>query len=856
MATYDETLTESIGCGDAIAPTTAFKVSSSESIAASETTSVIFNANSQLTESISCSEVIDDLNPTVNASITGSDSNAAGFNSNASATSRVALKVQDMATANKVLSMYLYSKGKQTERHFYAQMSDGDVVEASHIPPTVTTGAFGTSVFTATSTSHIPASWSTYNDFLIYSNGVDPHQIYPGSNELIRQLIVYDGEDATIATIGDVGTDQTYLVTDGDSTTSTNINGIGASGYGRLFIRTPVPASSFTFTFEPGCINDSAVQLSVIYAFNGIWETCSDVVDGTDNGTSSMSQDGTISFTPLTGEMSLYSYGNVGFWYCLEYASEIASSVDVCITEIKYSSTWSGIHNMWDGVPISASEVWRYVDADSAWQLYGSSAIDMSDFSTSDKLVILSPEKLLGIYIDVGETPNTSGGSMTVKYYSSSSVGTATETDFGSKIDATSNASKSGWVTFDNQYDATLSQFQGSGYYNYVYIITSSVQYPSDVTVNIELMPYYDISELGNGMCSCQWKNRMVYTFAKYPQDIYITSAGNPMVLNGEDFIVRRTGDGRANKVVAMKPFYNELMVFQEEKGSQGGCITIWTGTDPSNYWPLVLSTKLGTFSQKSICVIEGLFINTEGTQTEKLICYFLSRNGVFATDGKTIVCISDDVKPYFDPTSTDCIRSGYEHECWLDYDVTYRVLRIGLVTGSSATAPNTFLWYDPFGPTNRRWGTDELVHPISCHAQVESGSGQYPYLQVGGGTSDGYVYLLNYGTNDDGTAINQYIDHELDYHGYVIHCRELVIRCKTQSAGNITITPYENGVAGTARTVSMVAENANETTRRHKLTDINSEGNHIKIRYANSTLDQQMYLLDCGYDLVAYRYR
>ena len=38
-------------------------------------------------------------------------------------------------STNRVMSLFQFSKGKKTERHLYAQMSDGDVLEATAGPP-------------------------------------------------------------------------------------------------------------------------------------------------------------------------------------------------------------------------------------------------------------------------------------------------------------------------------------------------------------------------------------------------------------------------------------------------------------------------------------------------------------------------------------------------------------------------------------------------------------------------------------------------------------------------------------------------------------------------------------------------
>jgi len=120
-------------------------------------------------------------------------------------------------STNKVLSLYQFSKGRRTERHFFAQWSDDDVWEATNNPPTTTTGAFGSSVFTGSSNS-IPGSWSQLSDLMLFSNGVDQHQIYAGTQNYVVKFIKFSDTAATPNVPTD-GTDYSQEVTDGLTST-------------------------------------------------------------------------------------------------------------------------------------------------------------------------------------------------------------------------------------------------------------------------------------------------------------------------------------------------------------------------------------------------------------------------------------------------------------------------------------------------------------------------------------------------------------------------------------------------------------------------------------------------------------
>jgi hypothetical protein len=161
----------------------------------------------------------------------------------------------------------------------------------------------------------------------------------------------------------------------------------------------------------------------------------------------------------------------------------------------------------------------------------------------------------------------------------------------------------------------------------------------------------------------------------------------------------------------------------------------------------------------------------------------------VALSDGKGIEIISGDVQHYFDPRKAVCIRRGYEKEHWIDYDSLYKVIRVGLVCGPTATAPNVFLVYDV---ENATWMDDELGQPLSCHAEVEGASGQFPLLQIGAGANDGMIYQLNSGYTDDGVPIEAYVMQEFDGGGHDLHLNEIVLR----ASGACTVTPYADDVA------------------------------------------------------------
>lgn len=237
-------------------------------------------------------------------------------------------------------------------------------------------------------------------------------------------------------------------------------------------------------------------------------------------------------------------------------------------------------------------------------------------------------------------------------------------------------------------------------------------------------------------------------------------------------------------------------MVWQKEKGTQGGCFTLFEGYDPSTYGKLLLSTKLGALNANSAVVVENVVVAAESNDVVKTVVFVLSHYGVYMSDGRMCQMISDQIRDRFDPTLTaTCIRAGYEEQMWISFDSAYGVLRIGLVCGTTATTCNVFLVYDL---EDHEWSFDVLGQNLASCCEVEAGSGNLHVLQCGGGVADGTIYQLNNGTTDAGTAIDAFVTMEIDGGGLVINVKDMVL----SKSGALTITPYAYGVAQSTHTI------------------------------------------------------
>jgi hypothetical protein len=487
-------------------------------------------------------------------------------------------------------------------------------------------------------------------------------------------------------------------------------------------------------------------------------------------------------------------FGRSGYWLKITFSAALTAAT--CIAEAEYTGPMQSIKNIWDGVLVDAIEAQVYISATASYRVYGGAAVMVGGNTASDYVYFATADPCEAFYIDVGAIPNVVAATTinSLEYWNG-----ATWTSVGTFVDGTAGLSKAGWLTFARLSATQPLEFNNAKYYAYWYRFTVNKTITTGMTIWIQYQPYFDIGELGISQCCAAWKGRAVYTFNRWPDYLYISAQNNAQGLNGNDYGIIQVGDGRAYKVVAMRKFHNELMVWQEERGEEGGTLTLIEGYSPSTYGKLILSSRLGAMNAKSVAVVDGVLTSTATDEVIKTLAFALSRYGVYVSDGRTCSLISDDIQNYFDPNHSNCIRRVYEDQMWLAYDSTYNVIRLGLVCGATATLPNVFPVFDLVDKT---WSFDVLGQELSCAIDIGAGSGQAPVVQVGGGIDDGKVYLLNSGVNDVATAIDAFVTMELDYRGLVFNLREMILRIKNEQGG-CTITPTINGVAQEAKVIA-----------------------------------------------------
>lgn len=742
---------------------------------------------------------------------------------------------------NNVETLYQFIKGRVTESRFFAQMDDGDILEITPSPPS-TTGTL-TEEWSGTS-SQLPATWAQNDDLLVMANGVDMPQTFGGDYSLVKKFVKFDGTAAP-PDFPEEGFDYTVDVQTVGVTEYADVSSLDTyANFECFYIMTPVPVNSMYIYVDPANYNDNASVMSVYYRkSDNTWNSVGNLSDGTADSGDTLAQSGYVTWDAVSDEIDHYQYGMDGYWYQFRVSAQLGSSTH--IFKAIYQASFQDFANLWDGVPVDAIEAMVEND-DFGYETYGSGAVDLDTLTSGNKIYFASTDPIEAVYIDVGSTPNASGTSLTsLKYWDGNSW-----TSVGTVTDGTSGMLNTGWMTFPRQSDVEPLHFESTQYYAYWYEMIWDSALAADMIISIQVRPYFDTADFGEaGYSTRTYHDRMTYSFDKFGEYLYISASALPQVLNGEDYGIIEMGDGRANHIRVSHNFYNNLLVWQEEKGVEGGCTTLLQGYDPQTYGKLVLSSRIGIMNAKSAVVVEDVATSAKEPEKVKTVAFWISRYGVIATDGRSLAVISDEIQNYFDPNDSNSIRRGYEDKHWIGYDSLYGILRIGLVTGTSATECNTFLVFDL---ADKVWYFDTFnasAYVPTCFAEVEGSTGDHLVYQMVGDT-DGTIWRTNTGTADGSYAIETYVDIVFPAGGLRMVLAEMIIQCKVQSAGNITLTAYDNENSRATKTLSMTAERTNETVRTHRF-HMNVRSRLLAIRLAHSTVSQDMYLENLGVKLL-----
>jgi hypothetical protein len=543
-------------------------------------------------------------------------------------------------------------------------------------------------------------------------------------------------------------------------------------------------------------------------------------------------------------ERPMVMFGRSGYWYRFDLDSDQATET-IAFNSIKYNGDFRLIENVMEELPGYIIEA--QVQHGDEYSTYAASTVDLGGLIETEYLYISTALEPWAFYFEVGGTPNIQGAtSVTViEAWTGEAFEAVTSVE-----DDTNGLANTGYMSWDRtSRTAKQRAFQANKNYTYWYRIKFDETLDSTTTVAILALYHHDINKFGRaGLVSTMWKDRGCYTFSGFDRDIYVSKINRVNILNGEDYAVLTPGDGRYNAVTAMLPFYNELMVFQKEEGSLGGCLTLFEGYSPETFGKLVLSTRLGSFSQQSVCIVDASTDTTRTTDVTQTQVAFISKYGIFFTDGRTIRRISGPIDDIFDPEKTSYIDVNPGSGHWISYDRAGNCLRLGIQTVASTTGTPDI--YPVFNLDGNFWTFDVFIgQSITAFAEVSAVSGDIDSLQYVAGkdlvsTTD-LIYRCVGGSDYDelATGVKQGIEMvlrpEFSSGGNYLKINEFTIRTSAQEDYTMTKAVYENGVLDSdeAETFTMESQDTNGLVFRERILEnlqLNSQFG-IKLTFVNT---------------------
>jgi len=767
--------------------------------------------------------------------------------------------------------------------YIYTQQASGIIRQSDDQPPDEYYGyEFGDDVWDPTYSPESPnafgvsrpGSWSQFREAVLFSGGKGNHVHYAGEQVYPSKIVQVAYEPLT-GFPEYVDTEDSFDITEfvTDKSSNNNPYRIDSTFYGHddawLMICCDFPA--YRWDFEMAVVSYGGDVLG--YFFDGLWGWTLMTTGFTDT-TGGFGQDGYIRHESprrrtqqsSIGEQPTWNFGKTGYWYA--FAVDISD--DWCSFRlITYDGDWDEYRNVPDGEKVYAVEV-QVEQLSNDYYTYPGDTIDVGALAINKDVFVGFEAQPLFLLIDPGTTPNITASTVMSLATPDEEDGWATN---ATTVDLTNGLEQRELVMWDvGSMDTQLKRSINGSLPLFWVRLRFSKLISDDVIISIRaVLKAPPVGNFGEaGLCSTMWKDRACITSSRLPRDIYVSAKNRPCVFNGSDFAILTPGDGRYNDVTAMLPFYNELMVFQNEGGADGGCITLFEGYSPETFGKLVLSTRLGTFNAQSVCIVDGTEGTTRTTDVTQTQVAFISKYGVFMTDGRTIKAIHDPISNYWNPKNDECIIMSNDFgalggiypdeddsvsvQHWIAYDRQSNVLRLGLISGNSPWKyPDIFPvyhlnsgnwtfdeypnhWLTAFADVNAYEGPDTLQYCAAMQADQEDYYSSV-FRSVAGQTWD----MDNFTSPYDGiqVSIDGTLRWEFSNGGNYLEIKELVMRSSSEVKYELTKTIYENGTLDSDETETNTMEAAgNDLTYRVRMLESVQLNSHfsIELTWTNTT--------------------
>jgi hypothetical protein len=585
---------------------------------------------------------------------------------------------------------------------------------------------------------------------------------------------------------------------------------------GSIYLGAIRPLDGFKLTM--GTANATASTMSVYYWTGSAWVSVSNLFDGTSASSKSLAQTGSVTFDSTESAAKVkYIDGVVVYWYKIALTA-ISSLTSVAHATV--SCPFQTIKDIWDAfpVPIDSFQIYddsayveatlnvrenEYVSTDT-----GTYADISSLAAGTDYFICGFSERISGAVLSFvagsgNSTPNTVA---TVSYWSGTAWVSVGDVADGT-IEAGISLANSGAITWSpptagSEFTSEISNTAQLHYYKFTFSqalsATTYVYYISAIPVQRDISAY-KFPFLANDrlwLC-CDEKGKK--------NSVICSAEGSSSVFNGYDTVEIEFGDD--TEVMGASWLYSQYgsSIFNISLFFKKNETWALVGNGPENWVKYRVSDVVGCPTPETIKVID---IGPQSAQTlNRSLAVWQGSDGIYSSDGRTPIKISEDINDKFDQRATSPIYSSKVDDSvatWDSYNKCYHWL---WASGTSSTLNEEYvLDFEKLGWFNiDRTSTKDLQYAI----EVEDTTGlKYNY----GFIDTGYMLRLEYGNDFDG----QDIAHTVHFGDMVLAGGSIVVetdadyfcvmaKAKTSTSSEITFTHYgDSSTTGTSWTKSV----------------------------------------------------
>lgn len=578
--------------------------------------------------------------------------------------------------------------------------------------------------------------------------------------------------------------------------------------------------------FYVSTANASAATIGGYYWNGSTWTSVGSITDGTDSPAGTpLAQTGYLTFssTESTAKIRVIDE-NIGYFYLFTFTG---MDDDVKLSQVTVKCPVQDLVDIWDGVPrqIYSCQVYTSAYADYTENVYqldydasdATTYATISSLTSSQYIYAGFNERLTGLKVFLGETAvNTNAAIAYVDYWNGSAW-----TSVGTIVDGTSvsgiSFNRTGTISWDapNKSSEFTTSIGNSSKW-YFYRIRFSATLSGTVRIdNIAGLPVQ--VEITPHRFPVLWQNRLwlLNDQGSNKNSAIGSSYGTVCVFNGSD-----SGSltfGGSKEINCGKPLftryggslYENLIVCKNSETYLVDGVSFSGDANGSGAFVVYqISGTRGCIAPLTMKQCDTGYEVAPGIT--KHILTWLANSGIVMFDSNSMIEISNDIGDRFFADGTYSINRTLSNKSAAFYDASKGEYHIMIPVGTSATYLNEEWVYDVI---RKKWyQVKRGAKYLWSGFEVEDPYGnQYVY----GGTGDGFLERLEYGTTFDGVSIAYKFrlpDSLLNaswFNRKKLRGVRLVSKCKTTTSQNVSITHYGDGsTSGSTPAIVSLANN------------------------------------------------